>query len=133
MKYFTVNELIDSDFAKAKKIDNNPKEENIINSLKDLINNCLDPLRGSYGKPIKVNSGYRSPTLNKAIGGVSTSQHLKGQAADITGGSLEENKKIFELAKKLPLGFDQLINESNFSWVHISWKPSNNRNQILNL
>lgn len=128
-KYFTIKELTKSSVATKKKISNTPTKE-IENKLEALIENVLDPLRELYGKPITVNSGYRCPALNKAVGGVSNSQHLTGEAADITGKSKDENKKLFELAKSLP--FDQLINESNYSWVHISYSDRN-RKQILNL
>jgi hypothetical protein len=82
-----------------------------------------------WGKPIKVNSFFRSQSLNQLVGGSSLSQHVKGQAIDITTGTKTENKKLFELAKTLD--FDQLINEYDFSWIHISFKASGNRKQIL--
>jgi hypothetical protein len=83
-----------------------------------------------YGKPIKVNSFYRSLNLNKAVGGSATSQHVKGEAIDLTGGSKEENKKIFDWCK-VNLVFDQLINEYDYTWIHISYNKTKNRNQIL--
>nr|DAL28107.1 MAG TPA_asm: peptidase [Caudoviricetes sp.] len=102
-------------------------------NLKLLVDNVLDPLRDAYGKPIIVTSGYRSPALNKAVKGSKTSQHMKGQAADITGGSKQENKKLFELAQKLNLPYCQLIDEKSFSWVHISYDKNNVKRQILHL
>ena len=86
-----------------------------------------------YGKPITVNSGYRCPKLNDAVGGAKNSQHMRGEAADITAGSKMENKRLFELIwDNLP--FDQLIDESNYSWVHVSYvSTSKNRKQILSL
>jgi Peptidase M15. len=92
----------------------------------------LDPLREEYGKPIKVNSGYRSERLNSLIGGSSISQHRLGQAADITGGNKTENKKLFQLAQTLHLPFDQLILEYGGKWVHISYS-SRNRRQVLHI
>ena len=93
----------------------------------------LDPLREWYGKPIAVNSGYRCPQLNRLVGGAASSQHLKGEAADITAGSREENRKLFEYIRE-NLPFDQLIDEKNFSWVHVSYKrDGNNRKQTLKL
>ncbi|MCL2132342.1 MAG: D-Ala-D-Ala carboxypeptidase family metallohydrolase, partial [Lentimicrobiaceae bacterium] len=97
----------------------------------------LDPIREQYGKPIRVNSGYRSSALNTALKGSATSQHLgsNAAAADITGGSVAENRKIFDIAKQLmqegKIEFDQLIDESNLKWVHIGIKI--NRNQILKM
>ena len=92
----------------------------------------LDPLREAYGKPINVNSGYRCPKLNKAVGGSSTSRHVLGRAADNTGGSKVENKKLFDLVKSLKLPFDQLIWEKGGVWVHVSCSPRNRR-QVLSI
>lgn len=130
-KYFTLQEMCASSTAKQKGINNEPPLD-VKDKLEELIKHILDPLREAYGKPIRVNSGFRSPELNKAIGGVTNSQHVLGQAADITGGSKEENKKLFDLIQKLELPFDQVIDESNFSWVHVSYGPRN-RKQILKL
>lgn len=93
----------------------------------------LDPLREAYGKPIIVTSGYRCPELNKVLKGSRTSQHMKGQAADITVGTKEGNKKLFELAQELNLPYCQLIDEKKFTWVHISYDPNNVKRQILHL
>lgn len=131
MKYFSIKELCSSDTARARGIDNTPTTK-VELALTNLVDNVLDPLREWYGKPIIVNSGYRSPKLNTEVGGSKTSQHMKGEAADITAGSKEENKKLFDYIKS-NLVFDQLIDESNFSWVHVSFKPAGNRRQILKL
>lgn len=132
MKYFTINELIRSDTARIKCIDNPPSTD-IVAALTRLIYNILDPIRERWGNPIRVNSGYRCPVLNKAVKGSVTSQHLKGEAADITTGSKEGNKKLFELIQTLDLPFDQLIDEKNYSWLHISHRKDNNRRQVLHL
>ena len=108
MKYFTIKELCKSSTATLKRIDNTPNSE-IVNNLEQLVDNILDPLREKYGKPIKVNSGFRCPELNKIVGGSKTSQHLTGFAADITAGTVSENKKLFDLIQQLDLPFDQLI------------------------
>lgn len=131
MKYFTLKELTRSATAEAKGIDNTPTPE-VEKNLTLLVENVLDPLRKLSGKPITVNSGYRCPELNKAVGGSKTSDHVKGFAADITGGSKEENERLFYLIKN-NFNFKQLIDEKNFSWVHVSYDPSNLKNQILNL
>lgn len=131
MKYFTLKELTRSTTATAKGIDNTPTPE-VEKNLTLLVENVLDPLREIYGKPITVNSGYRCPELNKAVGGSKTSDHVKGFAADITGGSKEENERIFNIIKH-NLHFKQLIDEKGFSWVHVSYDPSNLKNQILKL
>lgn len=131
MKYFTIKELCKSSTAIQKGIDNTPNSE-IVSNLKQLVDQVLDPLRKRYGKPIKVNSGYRCPQLNKAVKGATNSQHMKGLAADITAGSVKENKILFELVQELNLPFDQLIDEKKFSWIHVSVsnKP---RKQVLHL
>lgn len=131
MKYFTIKELCHSDTAIKKNIDNTPNSE-IINNLTQLINNVLDPLREKYGKPIIVNGGYRCSELNKVLRGSNTSQHLTGQAADITVGSAQKNRQLFGLILYLDLPFDQLIDESNFKWIHVSFSK-NPRKQILHL
>lgn len=131
MRYFTIKELCHSDTAIKKKIDNTPNSE-IVNNLTQLVNNILDPLREKYGKPIIVNSGYRCDALNIAVGGSKTSHHKLGLAADITAGSPSKNKILFKLIQELELPFDQLIDEKNYRWIHVSFsnKP---RKQILHL
>lgn len=131
MKYFTIKELCKSSTAIQKRIANTPNSE-IVNNLKQLVDQVLDPLRKRYGKPIKVNSGYRCEKLNKAVKGAANSQHIKGLAADITAGSAAENKILFQLVQELNLPFDQLIDEKKFSWIHVSVsnKP---RKQVLHL
>lgn len=131
MKYFTIKEMTKSSTAKANGIDNTPSDEEIA-KLQKLIEAVLDPLREWYGKPIRVNSGYRCEALNEAVGGSDTSQHRLGEAADITVGTKKGNKKLFEYIKD-NLPFDQLINESNFSWVHVSYREERLRKQVLAL
>jgi len=132
MSYFTIEELTRSATAKARGIDNTPDAVSVKN-LHLLIANVLDPLREAWGRPLTVNSGYRSPALNKAVGGVSTSQHTKGQAADITAGTMADNLRLARLVRSLKLPFDQLIIERGGQWLHISHKSSGNRGQVLNL
>jgi uncharacterized protein YcbK (DUF882 family) len=131
MKYFTIKELCKSTTANKLGIDNTPTEE-VEKNLTALVDNVLDALREAWGRPLTVNSGYRCAKLNTAVKGSKTSQHMTGCAADITTGSKESNKKLFELAQNLKLPFDQLIDEYNYSWVHISYN-SRNRRQVLHL
>lgn len=133
MKYFKLNELTKSDAAKRSKINNTPNKQEE-NNLIALVENILDPLREAYGKPIIVTSGFRCERLNKLVNGSKTSQHRTGQAADIrtVEDTVEENKKLFDLAQELNLPFDQLIDEYNFDWVHVSYSPRN-RKQILHI
>ena len=132
-KYFKLSELTRSDTAKRSKINNTPTKQEEANIIA-LIDNILDPLREAYGKPIIVTSGFRCERLNKLVNGSKSSQHRLGQAADIrtVEDTIEENKKLFELIQRLNLPFDQLINEYNYSWVHVSYSPRN-RKQILHL
>ena len=131
MKYFTFKEMIQSDTAKSKNIDNTPNWDEIDN-LKKLIEAILDPLRQWYGKSIYVNSGYRSEALNKAVGGSKSSQHVLGMAADIDTYNPDENRKLFEYIKD-NLEFDQLIDEKNMQWIHVSYNEGHNRKQVLHL
>lgn len=133
MKYFTISELLRSDTAVKKKIWNGASRE-VEDNLIALVAAILDPLREKYGKPIRVNSGYRNEATNKAVGGVSNSQHMKGEAADIDTGSKTENKKLAKLIMSMGLPFDQLIDENNYSWIHVSFKRvGDNRRNILRL
>lgn len=132
MKYFTIAELCKSTTADRLGINNRCKNEHVVN-LTALVDNVLDPLREWYNKPIMVNSGFRCPELNKAVKGSKTSQHMSGQAADIDTGDRQQNKLLFEYIRK-NLPFDQLIDESNFAWVHVSYRADGkNRNQVLKL
>lgn len=134
MKYFTMNELTHSATAIRKGIDNTPDNTAKAN-LTALVANILDPLREAYGKPIVVSSGYRCAKLNRAVGGVARSQHITGQAADIqsVSKSKAEHKKLFELAQRLRLPYDQLIDEYDYKWVHISFNTRGNRRQVLHV
>lgn len=127
MKYFTIKELTKT----STGLENIPSKVEQAN-LEYLVNNVLDKVREIYGKPIKVNSGFRSKLVNKKVGGASNSQHTKGEAVDITGGNKTENKMIYEIIKSLGK-YDQLINEYDYSWIHISYKNGNNRHQELSI
>jgi len=137
--FFTIAEMEKSKIAEAKGIENKIPENLEIN-FTTLINDVLNPIRYQYGNPITVNSGYRSKELNEAIGGVATSHHtgINGSAAaDITVGSRYNNKILFQLIYKMvkskEISVDQLINENNYMWIHISTKlnKKENRNQIF--
>lgn len=129
MKYFTIAELCKSETADQLGIDNRCKKEHVVN-MTALVDNVLDPLRTWYGKPLTVSSGYRCPALNKAVKGSATSDHMTGRAADITGGNPKENKRLFYLIQELGLPFDQLIDEKNFAWVHVSYRKEGNRGEV---
>ena len=126
MKYFTIKELTRSTTAELRGIDNTPSQQ-VIDNLTALVENVLDPLREAWGAPIHVNSGYRCAALNKAVGGVPTSQHILGEAADITVGTRAKNQRLYALLRQLDLPVDQAINEHDFSWIHVSYGPRHRR------
>jgi zinc D-Ala-D-Ala carboxypeptidase len=132
---FTLEEMLESQTARRKGISEQftPSPE-VINSLRALCKNILQPLRDAIGGPIKVSSGYRTPRLNRAIGGAKNSQHMVGEAADIQGLNGLTNKQLFNKIKQLNLPFDQLIwefgNDQNPAWVHVSFGPRNRRQVI---
>lgn len=132
-KYFTIDELINSNVAKKHNISNIPNKQQLDN-LNKLVTNILDPLREAYGKPIIVTSGFRSEELNDLLNGAKGSQHCSGNAADIrtVPDTMSENKILFELIQELNLPFDQLINEDAFNWVHVSYSDRH-RKQILHI
>lgn len=131
-KYFTLSEMTNSVTAKANGIDNTPNAVQQ-KAIEELIENTLDPIREAWGKPIIVNSGFRSAALNKKVDGVTSSQHMKGEAADITTGNAADNKKLFDLIAQSGIPFDQLIDEKNYRWLHVSYSQAHNRFQILHL
>lgn len=126
MKYFTIQELTRSDTAARLHIDNTPNRDQI-RCLELLVNNILDPLRARCGRPIYVTSGYRCRRLNDAVGGAYNSQHMLGQAADITVGSPEDNRQLYSLIRTMRLPFDQLIDEQGMKWIHVSYGPRQRR------
>lgn len=131
-KYFTLGELCRSDKAVAHRIENTPDNETITR-LNALMNECLDKVRALWGKPIGVNSGYRCYELNKLVGGAKNSQHLRGEASDITTGTKEGNRKLFDMIVASDIPFDQLIDESGYRWLHISYSQEYNRREVLHL
>lgn len=134
MTYFSINELTRSATAAARGIDNTPPAA-ALTALTSLVNECLDVIREEWGAPLYVNSGYRSAELNRAVGGVAGSQHLKGEAADITAGTLNKNRtlymKIKRLVQKGAVEIDQCILENGGQWLHISYRHGKNRLQFF--
>lgn len=128
-KHISFSEATHSDKAIKLGLDNTPNTEQLNNMIL-VATICFEPIRLWYGKPIKINSFFRSEAVNKAVGGAKTSQHCKGEAIDLSAGSKEENKKIYEWIKE-NLQYDQVINEYDYTWVHISYKREGNRNQTL--
>jgi hypothetical protein len=129
-KHISLNEAIESPTALRMGIKNVPNELEL-EAMKYVAENLFEPIRKWYKKPIKINSFFRCIALNKAVKGSTSSQHVKGEAIDISGGNKIENKKIFDYIVSSGLDFDQCINEYDFTWVHISLKKSGNRKQVL--
>jgi hypothetical protein len=132
--HFTLEELLKSKKADELGIENVPNTDELKNIF-DLVYYVLEPVRKLIDIPIEVNSCFRCEELNKVIGGKSNSQHKakNGAAADLTCGSKELNRKLFLTIKDYGV-FDQLINEYNFSWIHVSYVSENkNRKQIVTI
>jgi hypothetical protein len=129
--HFDLCEFTRSESAKREGVSNNPTPEHLEN-IKTLCEKVLEPIRAKFG-PINISSGYRSADLNHFIGGSLNSDHCKGRAADIDmdghGGEVT-NKMIFDYIKD-NLEIDQLINEFNYSWVHVGYRKGANRKQVL--
>ena len=103
-----------------------------IENLKLIAEKVFQPCRNHFNKPLKVNSGYRSHAVNKSIGGVSSSQHCTGQALDLDFGNARDNKLLFDYIR-IALDFDQVINEDNYSWIHVSYSNVKNRKEVLEM
>tara|TARA_R100000329_G_scaffold60116_1_gene53878 strand:+ start:241 stop:711 length:471 start_codon:yes stop_codon:yes gene_type:complete len=130
-KNFVLSEITRSNTARRKGISNEPDKEHLAN-LQTIITELVQPMRDAIG-PIRISSGYRSPKLNRAIGGSSRSQHCKGEALDLQfwkDGEMN-NKVIYDWVLDSGLEFDQMINEFDFAWIHISFSSSKNRKQVL--
>lgn len=130
-KNLSLAEVVRSESAKRRGINNMPTAEHLEN-LKELALNIFQPIRDHFKVPIHISSGYRSRVLNNAVNGAAKSQHCLGQAIDIdVDGTSITNKQVFDFIKD-NLEFDQLINEFDYSWVHVSFKKGSNKKQVLN-
>ncbi len=136
-KNFSYDELIASATAKRLGLDNTPSPEEK-EKLRKLAEDILQPIRDRWRSPIVVNSAFRSEAVNKAVGGVPTSQHRFGEAADIKVGGKDRNKKLFKaiynMISKGEIKVGQLIDEYNYQWIHVSLPRTNKpNNQILHI
>lgn len=130
-KHFKLEELLVTNSDK----DNSPSWEAIIN-LSTLCEHVLDPLRIAFKRPIHINSGFRSSEVNKAIGGAKNSEHLcmyGSAAADITAGDKIQNKILFDMIVRSGIIYNQLIDEKDYQWIHVSYSSIHNRQQFLHL
>jgi len=130
-KNFVLSEITHSNTAKRLGIKNEPTKIHL-DGLQILVRNLLQPLRDAIG-PIRISSGYRNPELNRAIGGSLKSQHCKGEALDVQFWKNGEmcNEEVYKWVLSSGIEFDQMINEFDFAWIHISVKDKGNRNQVL--
>ena len=130
-KNFVLSEITRSNTARRLGISNEPSKEHLAN-MQVLITELIQPMRDALG-PIRISSGYRSPQLNRAIGGSKKSQHCKGQALDLQFWKDGQmcNEEIYRWVLKSGVKFDQMINEFDFAWIHISLKESKIRNMVL--
>ena len=130
-KNFVLSEITRSNAAKRLGIKNEPSKKHLQN-IKNIIINLIQPMRNALG-PIRISSGYRNPNVNRAINGSRKSQHCKGEALDLQFWSDGEisNKEIYDWVLSSDVEFDQMINEFDFSWIHISFKEKGNRKQVL--
>lgn len=133
-KYYTYADMMRSSTAERLGLRNYTDDKATLLNMKALFRDVLDPLCDKLGKRVTISSGFRTKELNEAISGSSaTSQHMKGEAADLDMGSKEANKVVYDTIKALG-NYDQLINESDLDWVHVSWKRLGlNRHQELKL
>ena len=131
---FSLSEMTKSETALRQGLDNTPGDEEIDN-LRKLAENVLQPIREAYGRGVKVNSGFRHPDVNAAVGGSRTSDHCKGQAADIEIPGVANADLAQWISENLE--FRQLILEfytpgiPDSGWVHVSYNPADNKKQVL--
>ena len=124
---FDWKEFTKSDTASRLHINNEIVDFEVRDNIKALVDNLLQPLRDVWGGPLFINSGFRCKELNERVGGVETSQHCKGMAADV---ACTDPLALARLVKKMRLDFDQMIIYPDF--VHLSYRDDGeNRNQLL--
>lgn len=131
---FSLAEMVKSETALRQNLDNTPGDAEIAN-LKLLAEKILQPIRNHYGKGVKVNSGFRHPNVNAAVGGSRTSDHCKGQAADIEIPGVANAALAEHIVKNYK--FTQVILEfytpgiPDSGWVHVSYNPADLKCQVL--
>ena len=138
-EHFHLSEMLASETAEERHIPNTPRKDHIM-AMQNLAVRCLEPTRQHFGLPIQITSGFRSPDLNKAVKGVANSQHLEGEAADITiprrywpfcYTSQEQIARLLYTWMKDNIDLDQLILEHSgpIWWVHVSCRINFRRNR----
>ena len=135
MKYFTFKELVRSEVALSNDIVNEPprgEEAEIYLNLRILIDSLLDPIRERFAVPMIITSGYRCEKVNRLVGGVENSQHMKGEAVDFCFAGFNKKEMIeavFEIAANFT--YDQLIYYRKKGIIHISYRREENRYQVI--
>lgn len=130
--HFSMEELVKSDTATANGIKNIPSV-GVLDNLCKLMTEVLEPARCRLDAPVIVTSGYRCTELNKLVGGVSNSQHVRGQAADLVCSKLEDKKRLFDILSKMDI--DQLLWETNSKgtqWIHVSYVGRGENRRYIN-
>ena len=134
-KNFWLSEFTKSQAATRRGLSNVPGPSEIA-ALRDLVENVLQPIRDHFRVPVSISSGYRSAAVNRAVGGTGTSQHTKGQAADIEVSGVSNRDLAEWIRDNLP--FDQVILEGynaaegpNSGWVHVSYRKNSPRRSVL--
>lgn len=127
-EHITYHEATFSPTAKRMGIENVPTDDEL-ESMRLVAEKCFEPLRKAYGLPIKINSFFRCLALNRAVGSKDSSYHRLGMAIDMTAGSKAENVKLFVWCRD-NLKFTELINEYDYSWIHIAYNPNSLTNTL---
>ena len=125
-EHFTLEELVSSQMATRRRLDNRPGLTEVANLRR--VAALLEEVRALVGGPVTVSSGYRSPAVNAAVGGASKSAHVHGLAADISAPGVTP-RKLAQMIRDSEIEFDQLIYEG--TWVHIGLSTGALRRQVL--
>lgn len=130
---FHLSEFTRSDTARRLGINNTPGPE-VVENLRTLVNYVLQPARDYLGVPLRITSGYRSPELNRAVGGSKRSDHMFGYAADIETRP-ETSELMFALGRFIQqhCAFKQLIWEFGGEWIHVSYQEGANRGEVFEI
>jgi zinc D-Ala-D-Ala carboxypeptidase len=133
--HFTLDEMLKSQTALRRGLDNSPEPKQLENLL-TLCEKVLEPIRVHWAKPVVINSGFRSLLVNRAVGSKDSSQHARGEAADIEIPGIDNLALYYWIAEEID--FDQLIlefytGEPSSGWVHVSYVGDENRHQTLRI
>lgn len=134
---FSLEELCKSQTAERMQLNNNPSDPQIVENLRRVCANILEPVRARYGVPFTPSSGYRSPEVNRLVKGSKTSQHMRGEAADFEVPGVANYDLALWISQTLD--FDQLILEfyqpgnPHSGWVHCSFREGANRRDLLTI